>query len=94
MNVLCTIMNCTVSSGSLFDKVKSGNIKLCCCIFLASKIRTEEKERRDEDSERGDEDRERRYRERKVHRVEPEGRLAIVHVCRGQCDISICTYSV
>uniref|UniRef100_A0A8C2QF71 Cytoplasmic dynein 2 intermediate chain 1 n=1 Tax=Cricetulus griseus TaxID=10029 RepID=A0A8C2QF71_CRIGR len=32
----------------------------------ASKIRTEEKERRDEDSERGDEDRERRYRERKL----------------------------
>ncbi|XP_048641432.1 cytoplasmic dynein 2 intermediate chain 1 isoform X6 [Marmota marmota marmota] len=31
-----------------------------------SKVRIEEKERRDEDSERGDEDRERRYRERKL----------------------------
>ncbi|XP_059028399.1 cytoplasmic dynein 2 intermediate chain 1 isoform X5 [Mustela lutreola] len=31
-----------------------------------SKVRTEEKERRDEDAERGDEERERRYRERKL----------------------------
>lgn len=39
--------------------------------FLASKIRTEERERRDEDSERIDEDRERRYRERKVRLAGP-----------------------
>ncbi|XP_051033791.1 cytoplasmic dynein 2 intermediate chain 1 [Phodopus roborovskii] len=35
-------------------------------VHAASKVRSEEKERRDEDSERGDEDRERRYRERKL----------------------------
>ncbi|XP_059135099.1 cytoplasmic dynein 2 intermediate chain 1 isoform X2 [Peromyscus eremicus] len=34
-------------------------------VHTASKVRIEERERRDEDSERGDEDRERRYRERK-----------------------------
>lgn len=38
-------------------------------IFIVSKVRIEEKERRDEDFERGDEERERRYRERKVFRV-------------------------
>ncbi|XP_028629030.1 WD repeat-containing protein 60 isoform X3 [Grammomys surdaster] len=35
-------------------------------VHTASKVRTEERERRDEDSERIDEDRERRYRERKL----------------------------
>nr|XP_048293747.1 cytoplasmic dynein 2 intermediate chain 1 isoform X1 [Myodes glareolus] len=35
-------------------------------VRAASKVRTEEKDRRDEDSERGDDDRERRYRERKL----------------------------
>nr|XP_042117220.1 cytoplasmic dynein 2 intermediate chain 1 isoform X3 [Peromyscus maniculatus bairdii] len=35
-------------------------------VHTASKVRIEERERRDEDSERGDEDRERRYRERKL----------------------------
>uniref|UniRef100_A0A671FA20 Uncharacterized protein n=1 Tax=Rhinolophus ferrumequinum TaxID=59479 RepID=A0A671FA20_RHIFE len=37
-----------------------------CFIFVVSKVRTEDKERRNEDSERGDEERERRYRERKL----------------------------
>lgn len=45
--------------------VKFGDIKNML-FFLASKVRAEEKDRRDEDSERGDNDRERRYRERKV----------------------------
>ncbi|XP_032160427.1 WD repeat-containing protein 60 isoform X2 [Mustela erminea] len=35
-------------------------------VGAVSKVRTEEKERRDEDAERGDEERERRYRERKL----------------------------
>lgn len=35
-------------------------------VYTVTKIRTEEKEKRDEDSERGDDDRERRYRERKL----------------------------
>lgn len=35
-------------------------------VHIASKLRMEERERRDEDSERVDEDRERRYRERKL----------------------------
>lgn len=43
-----------------------------CFIFVVSKGRTEDKERRDEDSERGDEERERRYRERKVCRPQPQ----------------------
>ncbi|XP_022369625.1 WD repeat-containing protein 60 isoform X1 [Enhydra lutris kenyoni] len=37
-----------------------------CRMGAVSKVRTEEKERRDEDPERGDEERERRYRERKL----------------------------
>lgn len=45
--------------------VKFGNIKNML-YFLASKVRAEEKDRRDEDPERRDDDRERRYRERKV----------------------------
>lgn len=45
--------------------VECGNIKNML-YFLASKVRAEEKDRRDEDSERGNDDRERRYRERKV----------------------------
>ena len=62
----CTVMKCTVLSGvSIFDMVKFEDIKNML-YFLASKVRTEEKDRRDEDSERGDDDRERRYRERKV----------------------------
>ena len=42
-----------------------------CFIFVVSKARIAEGERRDEDSERGDEKRERRYRERKVRRARP-----------------------
>ena len=44
-----------------------------CSIFVGSKARAEEKERRDEGSEWGDEERERRYRERKVGRKPRSG---------------------
>lgn len=47
-------------------------------VFVVSKVRTEEKERRDEDPERGDEERARRYRERKVRGLPQEG---LPHVC-------------
>lgn len=40
-------------------------------IFVVSKARIAEGERRAKDSERGDEERERRYRERKVRRARP-----------------------
>lgn len=55
-----------------------GDVKNTLC-FVVSKVRTEEKERRDEDAERGDEERERRYRERKVRGLPQKGSLKSVH---------------
>lgn len=70
--------------GGLLGKIKFVNIKnmlLCLfvCLFLASKVRIEERERRDEDSDRIDEDRERRYRERKVMLAGPSPQSAWEH---------------